>query len=111
MNAKRWTFVLLIAMVAAFYAVPALREERIFWFEPSHHPEYYHGGNSFPFTGYIYPVLLIVLFIAAAVPHVFGISVRALPPSVAEAWSAFSLILLGVIAVLFIIWVVVTPVL
>jgi hypothetical protein len=106
---RRITIALLTGMIIAAYAIPAVREARVFWFAPDYHPEYYNRP-PFPFTGYIYPIILILLFIAAAVPHIIGPALPGFSGAIGAIWSRFTLLLLGVIAILFMIWFAVTPV-
>ena len=110
MTERRIALLLLVGMSIAAYVIPACRSDQVFWFAPTYHPEYYHGA-AFPFTGYVYPILLLTLFIAAATPHFLGSDrLPGLSGAIGLPWSRFTLLLLGVIAVLFIIWLAVTPV-
>jgi hypothetical protein len=97
-------------MAIACYAIPAYRSDQVLWFSPTYHPEYYHGA-SFPFTGYVYPVLLVLLFISAVTPHLLGSArLPGLSGTIGLPWSRFTLLLLGVVALLFVIWLAITPV-
>jgi hypothetical protein len=110
MNPRRLVLLLLVAMAIGVYAIPAYRSDRVFWFSPDYHPEYYRGA-AFPFTGYVYPLLLLLLFISAATPYLIGSArLPGLSGTIGGTWSRFTLLLLGVLAILFIIWLVVTPV-
>ena len=98
----------LSAFAVAAYVIPTVREEVYAWFVPENHAEYYRG-LAFPFTGYIYPILLLVLFIAAAAPHVVGPRLPGFFGAIGIVWSTFTLVLLGVISVFFIFWLNITP--
>ena len=101
---------LLVGMAIACYVIPAYRSDQVFWFAPTYHPEYYQQ-SLFPFAGYVYPLLLVLLFIAAAAPHILGSDrLPGLSGTIGLPWSRFTLLLLGVIAILFMIWLAVTPV-
>lgn len=109
MSVRRLVLLLLIAMAIGAYAIPACRSEHVFWFSPPYHSEYYSG--AFPFAGYIYPLLLLLLFISAATPYLIGSHrLPGLSGTISGTWSGFTLLLLGILAILFMIWLAVTPV-
>ena len=108
MSAKRLIVGSLSAFAVAAYVIPAVRDEVYVWFAPENHPEYYRG-LAFSFTGYIYPILLLLLFIAAAAPHVVGPRLPGFSGAIGVVWSRFTLVLLGVIGIVFMIWLAITP--
>jgi len=100
----------LLALGTLLYLYPIRRADVVLWIEPTYHPEYY-TDTVLPFTGYIYPVFLLMVFAAAAAPHLTG-AVRLPAPNgaFAASSSSFALLLLGVLGVFFILWLAITPV-
>jgi hypothetical protein len=109
MTARQLVLLLLVAMAIACCVIPAYRSDTVLWFNPPYHPEYYRD-TAFPFAGYSYPILLVLLFVSAAAPHLIGSPrLPGLAGTIGLAWSRFTLLLLGIVSVLFIIWLAITP--
>ncbi len=103
------SWVLLVAAVV-WFAVPLFRRSSVGLLEPRNHSEYY-PRMPFPFTGYLYPSVLLALLAGALSPNL--VPMQRLSPSVQlrlQRISLFALYLLALLAFFYLVWVVVTPI-
>ena len=100
----------LLLLAIAWFVVPLVRTKYAILIQTPYHPEYYRG-QPFPFPGYIYPVLLIALLALALSPSL--IPAQRLAPAAQQEicrMSLFAVCLLGILALCYAVWVVVTPI-